>query len=143
MSAAILPDTEAPEFRPFWDAAREGRLVVQQCAACGKLRFPPHPGCPSCRSHAAGWQRVSGRGTLWSWVVVHGPTLPAFQPFVPFPVALVALVEGDHLRMVGNLLAAPGASINSVDPAGLEVGRPLAAIFREVEGVPLPAWIPA
>jgi hypothetical protein len=142
MTGAILPDTEDPETKPFWDAAREGRLVVQQCTNCGHLRFPPHPGCPECHSVASGWQAVSGRATLWSFVVVHGPTLPAFQDHVPFPVAVVTLDEGPHLRMVGNLVAAPQAAIDSVDPTELEVGMPLAVTFRSVEDVALPAWMP-
>jgi uncharacterized OB-fold protein len=142
MTGAILPDTEDPETKPFWDAAREGRLVVQQCGDCGHLRFPPHPGCPECHGSETVWQAVSGRASLWSFVVVHGPTLPAFQDHVPFPVAVVTLDEAPHLRMVGNLVATPQAAIDSLDPARLEIGMPLAVTFLSVEEVSLPAWMP-
>jgi uncharacterized OB-fold protein len=142
MTGAILPDTEDPETKPFWDATREGRLVVQQCSHCGHLRFPPHPGCPQCHGAGSTWQVVSGRATLWSFVVVHGPTLPAFQDHMPFPVAVVTLDEGPHLRMVGNLVAAPQAAIDSVDQARLEIGMPLSVTFLAVEDVALPAWMP-
>ena len=142
MSGAILPDTTDPESKAFWDAAREGRLVVQQCTGCGRLRFPPHPGCPECLGAASAWQEVSGRASLWSFVVVHGPTLPVFQDYVPFPVAVVTLAEAPHLRMVGNLVAAPQAPINSLDLSQLKIGMPLAVTFLPVEDVALPAWVP-
>jgi uncharacterized OB-fold protein len=139
---AILPDTEDPETKPFWDAARASRLVVQQCTSCRRLRFPPMPGCPKCHSTKAGWKDVSGRATLWSYNVVHGPMLPAFQDVVPFPVAIVSLAEASYLRMLGNLVGAPGAAINSVDPATLKIGMPLKVSFRQVEDVTLPCWVP-
>jgi uncharacterized OB-fold protein len=142
MTAAILPDTEDPETKAFWDAAREGRLVVQQCAQCGRLRFPPHPACPDCQEISFSWKAVSGQARLWSFVVVHGPTLPAFQDYAPFPAGVVTLAEAPHLRMVGSLIAAPGAAINSLDPSTLKIGMPLAVTFVRVEDVALPFWVP-
>jgi len=142
MSSPILPDIEDPETKGFWEAAREGRLVVQQCTHCGRLRFPPHPGCPVCHGTSVAWQDVCGRASLWSFVVVHGPTLPAFQDQLPFPVGVVTLAEAPHLRMVGNLIAAPGAAINSLDPGTLKIGMPLAVTFLQVEDVALPSWVP-
>ena len=142
MSGAILPDTQDPETRPFWAAASEGQLVVQKCSDCGRLRFPPHPGCPECRGLNSAWQAVSGGASLWSYVVVHGPTLPAFQNHVPFPVAVVTLDEAPHLRMVGNLIAAPQAPINSLEVDRLEIGMPLTVTFLRLEDVALPAWMP-
>ena len=142
MSSPILPDIEDPETSAFWEATREGRLVVQQCADCGHLRCPPHPGCPKCQSSRSAWKTVSGRAQLWSFIIAHGPTLPAFQNVVPFPVGIVTLDEGPHLRMVGNLVAAPGAALNSLDPGLLKVGMPLAVGFRQVEDAALPCWIP-
>ena len=143
MGAAILPNTDDPETRGFWDAAIEGRLVVQQCSHCGRLRFPPHPGCPGCHGTSAMWHAVTGRALLWSFVIVHGTTLPVFQNHVPFPVGVVTLAEAPHLRMVGNLIAAPGAAINSLDPTILRIGMPLAVAFHRVEDVALPCWVPA
>ena len=139
---AILPDTEDPETRAFWDATRDSRLVVQQCGQCGHLRFPPLPGCPECLSAAVDWREVSGRAALWSFVMVHGPTLPDFQALVPFPVAVVALDEAPHVRMVGNLVVAPDAAINSLDPDRIAIGMPLDVTFLTVEDVTLPAWMP-
>jgi len=143
-SGMILPDTEDPDTAPFWAATREQRLIAQKCGACGVLRVPPHPFCASCGAEAVAWVDLSGRGRLWSFVIQHKPTLPAFEPFTPFPVIVVELDEDKRLRMTGNLVARPGAAINSVDPASLKIGMPLKVTFQRVApDVDLPYWMPA
>src|SRR6202044_389062 len=47
---AVDPDTA-----PFWEAARERRLITQRCGSCGALRFPPTPLCARCRSWNVEW----------------------------------------------------------------------------------------
>jgi uncharacterized protein len=137
----ILPDVEDTDTAGFWVAAAERRLVVQRCDACGQLRFPPHPYCEQCSSNLASWSEVSGEARLWSYVVVHSPTLAAFAEFVPFPVAVVELAEGKHLRMTGNVVTGPEAAINSVNPQRLKIGAPMRVIFRKVhDEVTLPSW---
>jgi uncharacterized OB-fold protein len=137
----ILPDTEQPDSAAFWAATREKRLVVQRCDACGTLRFPPHPYCSACRSAAMSWKDVSGRGKLWSFSVMHKPVLPAFEDKAPFPVVVVELEENPTLRMTGNVIAKPGAAINSVDPARLKIGAPMQVSFEKVsDDVTLPYW---
>ncbi|MGE0388026.1 MAG: Zn-ribbon domain-containing OB-fold protein [Gammaproteobacteria bacterium] len=140
----LLPDVDDADTAPFWAAARDRRLVAQKCGACGTLRLPAHPFCGACRAEAVEWVALSGRGRLWSFIVHHGPTLPAFAPHVPFPVIVAELAEDPRLPLVGNILAAPDASIDSLEPASLRIGMPLAVTFREVApGVTLPMWLPA
>ena len=137
----ILPETEDIDSAPFWAATREKRLVVQKCDGCGRLRFPPHPYCAICRSAKMSWQQVSGRGKLWSFVVVHNPTLPDFADKVPFPVVVVAIDEDPRIRMTGNIIASPGAAINSVDPVKLKIGAAVQVTFQSVaDDVTLPYW---
>jgi hypothetical protein len=93
----------------FWEGTAAGELRMQQCGSCAALRFPPRVMCPECQSTERSWRAVSGRGTIWSFVVVHPPVLPAYAPYVPFPVITVTLAEKPSLRMVGNLVAGPGA----------------------------------
>ncbi len=141
ISAKVLPDTEDADTGPFWAAARERRLVVQRCDGCGALRFPPHPYCSCCRSPAMHWVPVSGRGRIWSYVVVHSPVLPAYEPFVPYPVVAIELEEDPSLHMLGNLLTDENAPINSVDPAQISIGLPVEVIFQTVApDVVLPQW---
>ena len=136
----LLPDEDAHS-APFWEACRAQRLTIQRCANCERLRFPPRPMCPDCNALDHTWVEAMGTGTIWSWVVVHPPVLPAYNEFAPYPVAVIQLDEDPTLRMVGNVIAEAGAPINSVDPADLAIGRPVRVAFADVGDVTLPRWI--
>ncbi|MDX6284870.1 MAG: 3-oxo-4,17-pregnadiene-20-carboxyl-CoA hydratase alpha subunit [Frankiales bacterium] len=104
MSERWYPDTMPlpaanAETLAWWEAAREHRLVAQRCTACGALRHPPGPVCPSCSSVDADWQELSGRGVVYTYTVVHQQFVPADLPYV---VVAVELDEG--VRMVSNLV---------------------------------------
>ena len=86
------PDT--PLTRGYWEAARAGRLVVQQCAACGKLRHYPRLLCDACHSPAVQWRELSGRGRIHSWTVTHHAFHPAFTAELPYALVTVDLDEG-------------------------------------------------
>lgn len=113
----ITPLTE-----PFWKAARQHRLLVQRCAACGRFRWPPEIGCFYCGSMESAWTPVSGRASLYSWTVAHPPLLPYFQQRAPWPVVVVQLEEGP--RMVSNLVGVP--------PEEYTFGMPLVAGFEDL-----------
>ncbi|MBP7606361.1 MAG: bifunctional MaoC family dehydratase/OB-fold nucleic acid binding domain-containing protein [Giesbergeria sp.] len=91
--------------RFFWDGARAGKLLIQRCKSCGELRHPPGPVCPSCHSFEWDTLEASGRGTVYSFVVMHYPEVPPFEH--PNPIVLVELEEGTRLisQIVG---IAPG-----------------------------------
>jgi uncharacterized OB-fold protein len=98
--------------------------------------------CPECRSIEVTWRTMSGRGTVWSFVVPHPPLLPAYAELAPYNVIVVALDERPSLRLVGNLVADDDAPINSVDPATIEIGAPVRAVFQPVaEDITMPRWI--
>ena len=75
--------------RFFWDGARAGKLLIQRCKGCGELRHPPGPVCPSCHSFEWDTVEASGRGTVYSFVVMHYPEVPPFDH--PNPIVLVEL----------------------------------------------------
>jgi uncharacterized protein len=129
---AIVPamtELSAPLSAPYWEAAREGRLVVQECQQCRRLRHPPLPACAGCHSHGFGWREVSGAGTVYSYTVVTHPTHVAFADQVPYVVAIVELAEGPWLV----------TGITGCLPGEVRVGMPVHAVFREVAaGVTLP-----
>lgn len=137
----ILPGLNDPDAKPFWDAAAAHELRIQTCAACGRRRMPPRPMCPWCRSLDATWPAVSGRGTVWSFVVAHPPLLPAYAEHAPYNVAVVALDDDPSIRLVGNLLAAPDAPPNSVDPVTIRIGEPVRVVYTRVDDVTLPNWV--
>src|SRR5438093_4815158 len=98
----LLPDPEDDDAAPFWQGTARGELLVQACADCGLRRMPPRPMCFACRSLRHTWTATSGRGTIWSFVVVHPPLLPAYERLAPYNVVTVALDENPSLRFVGN-----------------------------------------
>jgi uncharacterized protein len=118
---------------PFWEGCRRGELRMQRCAACARFRFHPRPMCPHCLSLDSEWVRMSGEGTLFSFVICHPPVLPAFQAQVPYAVALVELVEDPGLRVIGGVLGSP--------PDRLRIGQKVRVDFEEIaDGVVLPQW---
>jgi uncharacterized OB-fold protein len=130
----------------FWEGTAAGELRLQACGACGRLRFPPRVMCPHCQSTERTWRPVSGRGTIWSYVVAHPPLLAAYAPFAPFPVITVTLDEDPALRLVGNLLATPDGPINEIDPASIVIGEPVTVVFSprlrpDGTTVFLPNWV--
>ena len=140
-STLLLPDTDDPAMAPFFAAAARGELRIQACGDCGRLRHPPRPMCPWCRSMASEWRLISGHGTVWSFVVAHPPLLPAYAEVAPYNVVVVELVEDQSIRLVGNIVASPDAPLNSVDPGSIAIGDAVSVVFPlPVDGVVLPRW---
>lgn len=137
-----LPATDDPLDAPYWQAALRGELVVQSCAQCERLRFPPRPLCPWCQSFDHTWKPVSGKGRIWSFAIPHPPLLPAFSRVAPYNVIIVELEEDPTIRMVGNLVPRRGAELNEIDPTTIEIGTPVHAVFEKVsEDVALARWV--
>ena len=80
--------------RPYWEGAAAGRLMIQRCAACGKLRHYPRLLCDTCYSDAVEWVEASRRGTIHSWTVSHHAFHPAFKAELPYTLVTVDLEEG-------------------------------------------------
>jgi uncharacterized OB-fold protein len=111
------------ETRPFWEGCREGKLLLQSCTQCGTKRFPPTRFCQVCRSAELEWTPSSGRGRVFSWIVVRHPVpRDVYALDVPYVVALVALDEG--VRMPSNIV--------NVAPEAMTADMPVRVIFREV-----------
>ena len=116
----------------FFEGAKDGRLLVQRCASCSLLRHPPRPACPRCQSFE--WDTVTGtgRGTVFSYVVVHHPQVPGFE--YPLPIAVVELEEGT--RLVADLIG--------VEAGEAVVGMPVVVDFVAVDNeLTLPMFRPA
>ena len=121
---------------PFWEGAREGRLLVQRCLGCGHRQFYPRPLCLECESLDVGWVEAAGTGSVYSLTTVHLAVTPELDP--PYVVAVVELDEGPRLltRLVdgeGNALA-DGASIGDrvVVSWHPREGAPPLPLFRPV-----------
>jgi uncharacterized OB-fold protein len=102
----------------FWDAAREGRLVTQRCARCGRLQHPPRPMCPSCHGLEQEVLDLAGTGVVYSYSILHHPQHPSFD--YPVIAALVDLDEG--VRILSNLVDIP--------PEDVRIGLPVQVRFE-------------
>ena len=140
--ALLVPDID-DESAGFWEATARGVLAIQTCGACGALRHPPRPMCPRCNATDSGWREVSGRGTVWSYVVAHPPLLPAYAALAPYNVVLVALDEDPTIRLIGNFLDRDGGAPNSIDPESIDVGAPVTVVFEQRGALHLPQWVRA
>lgn len=128
-----LPTPDA-ETQPFWDAAREGRLLLRRCGSCGETHFYPRRFCPSCWSDDVEWVEAGGRATLYTWSVVHANDLPPFAERLPYVAAIVDLDEGP--RMMTNVV--------DCDADALTVGMALTVTFEQrTDDVSVPVFRPA
>ncbi|MGH7856431.1 MAG: Zn-ribbon domain-containing OB-fold protein [Candidatus Binatia bacterium] len=107
---------------PFYEAARRGELRFQRCSRCGAFRHYPRPICPRCLSREFSWELSTGRGSVWTWTIVRGPTLPAFEHKLPYNVVDVLMEEGVHF--VSEVLDCP--------PQAIRAGMPVVATFVAV-----------
>jgi uncharacterized OB-fold protein len=112
-----------PVAQPFWDAAREGRLVFQKCDDCGEYIFYPRQLCPHCHSQELGWAKVSGRGSVYSYTVVKSNSPSYFLADIPYVVAIIQLDEG--VRMLSNVVGC--------DPDSVRCDMPVEVVFEKLD----------
>lgn len=113
----------------FWEGVDQHRLLIQRCTDCGTLRHPWLPGCNACGGPDWDTVEASGEGTVYSYVVMHHPPFPAFDP--PYAVGLIELSEG--VRMIGNVLGVPYDKVR--------IGLPVRLEFQQYEEeLVLPVW---
>lgn len=88
--------------QPFWDGLAAGHLSSTRCTACQHMTFPPKPVCPECWGRDVVWERLSGKGSLYSFTEVSAA--PAtFADEAPYVLCLVDLDEG--VRCLSRVLA--------------------------------------
>jgi uncharacterized OB-fold protein len=87
---------------PFWAALARHELVVQRCSSCGRTRVARMPGCPRCGATESVDVVASGRGLIYSWIVVRRPIGTIAPDEIPCTIVTVDLEEG--CRIVGQLV---------------------------------------
>ena len=85
--------------RAYWEAAREGRLLVQRCRACGEHQLYPRGHCVHCFAPDPEWVEAKGTGRLHTFSVVHRTATPGFAEEVPYVFGIVELDEGPRLTV--------------------------------------------
>ncbi len=120
-----------PTSRPFFDAAREGRLVLQRCPRDGFF-FYPRSHCPRCLGTDWSWEAASGRGTVHSFTIDRVGHAPGLGAEVPYAIAIVELEEGP--RMTARLV--------DCDPDSVHVGQEVEARFEPLLDVAVVHFTP-
>jgi len=62
---AITSPVPFPETEPYWAAAKQGKLLLKRCAACGAYHFYPRKLCPFCFCADTEWREATGEGTIY------------------------------------------------------------------------------
>ena len=105
------------ETERYWAAAKDGRLLVKTCNACGEAHYYPREICPHCGSTDTEWREASGKGTIYSYSVMR-------RAEIPYVIAYVTLDEG--VTMMTNIVDA--------DFDAIAIGKAVEVTFRETEG---------
>lgn len=118
----VVRDDDSAE---FFDGTARGQLMIKQCDSCGHHLRPDAIACSKCHGAALTWTESSGRGSLVSWIVVHGNETRV--------VGLVELDEGPWLH----------ARLVDVDAGTLSVGGALGVDFEEAGAETVPVFRPS
>ena len=115
----------------FYDHCRNHELRFQRCGDCGSWRHMPRESCRNCGSLEWSWERSSGKGTIYTWTVIHRALHPGFNNELPYAAVVIELDEG--VRLVSHVVDVPVEA--------LEVGVPVEVFFEDVtDEVTLPKF---
>src|SRR5947207_132188 len=121
--------------KPFWDAANRQELVIQRCRTCDEMQHPPERACLHCESTDLEWERISGRGTVFTFIVDHRNEVPGFEGNYVFAFITPEETSNDLVRLTGNIW--------DCDPHDVHIGMPVEVFFKELKpGVTLPQFRP-
>ena len=121
---------------------------LQQCSACGLVRYPPTTACPWCMSGKSSWVPIDAKGAVHSYTEVHHAIQPAFKSHTPYLILLVDLdtqkgkpTEHEALRVVGNLALPDGTLAPPEMVRRVGIGTRVRMVFSDVApGLAVPHW---
>ena len=117
--------------REFYGRCQKEDLHFQKCTSCDAFRHVPREMCPECNSFEWQWVRSTGRGTVYTWVVVNRALHPAFSRDAPYADVVVEMEEG--VRLLSTVVDCP--------PDELEIGMPVEVTYDAVtEDITLPRF---
>jgi uncharacterized OB-fold protein len=118
--------------KAFWEGAKRHELMVYKCSNCGTLYYPVTD-CVACGSPKMEWTRVSGKGSIYTYIVYHMAYHPAWKGDVPYNVSWIKLEEGPLLL----------SNVVECKNEDLFIGMPVEVVFDDVtEEITLPKFKP-
>lgn len=141
MTPYNITPVPGPLNQPYWDGAKEGKLVIQRCQGCGYYNHPPNYICINCKNRdaALAFEQVSGRATLYTHYICYDTSVSGFEEKVPYAVCIVELDEQPGLLLMSNILNFEYGEYGE----GLTMGLPLEVTFEKVnDDVCIPQFQP-
>ncbi|HET9884165.1 MAG TPA: OB-fold domain-containing protein [Candidatus Binatia bacterium] len=129
--------TITSEARPFWEGAAKQQLLMQCCLDCSAYIWTPRPSCFECGSENIQWQKLSGRGEVYSFTVIRQvvgrAASQAFEKDIPYVIAWIDLDEGP--RMITNVIGCPDENVT--------LGMKVSVVFEQQSAdIWLPKFMP-
>ena len=109
---------------PYWAAAREHRLVIQRCTACGTFRHLPSELCGHCQAAEHEWVESAGRGTVFTFTIAGHPVHAATAAAVPYNVVIVELDDCGGVLVPSNVV--------DCEPSDVAIGMALELVWDQV-----------
>jgi uncharacterized OB-fold protein len=117
----------------FWEGCKRHELLLQKCDTCSSYRYPPRSICPECFSVESTWDKVSGKGEVYTYTVARIPLNPAWEQDIPYTIGIILLDEG--VKMVSNIV--------DCKPEDITIGMKVEVVFDDVtEKFSLPKFKP-
>jgi uncharacterized protein len=120
--------------RPYWEGAREHKLVLQRCTNCSLYSAQPRVVCPRCRCTEFDWTPVSGRGVIYSYAILRQTPAPGFADEVPVVLVHVQIDEEPTCVITANLL------VDESEYDKLEIKLPVEVTFEDRGEVTVPQF---
>ncbi len=128
-----IPQPDPLVAKPYWDGAKEGKLMLPRCTTCNRVHFYPRVICPYCHSIDIEWFEASGEGYLHTFAVQHRAG-PGWGEETPFVTAYIDLKEGDRVFTVLR-------GVDATKPEEIKIGAKCRIEWDEAsEEVHIPFW---
>ncbi len=128
-----IPQPDPLVAKPYWDGAKEGKLMLPRCTTCNRVHFYPRVICPYCHSTDIEWFEASGEGFLYTFAVQHRAG-PGWGQETPFVTAYIDLKEGDRVFTVLR-------GVDATKPEEIKIGAKCRIEWDEAtEEVHIPFW---
>ncbi len=107
--------------KPFWDGAKQGKLMLQYCPVAKKYQFYPRPVSVYTGKRNLEWRQASGKGTVYTFTITHRPPAP-FKNVPPYVVATIELEE--KVRVISNVV--------NCAPEEVRIGMPVRVVWTKI-----------
>ncbi|MDN3519804.1 Zn-ribbon domain-containing OB-fold protein [Aquisalimonas lutea] len=136
METDVATDQAKNPLDVYWDYVRSGRFAIPSCRKCQKKFLPPRRFCPACGSEDIGWRESQGRGSVYTYTVIHSAPNEGLKAEVPYVIALADIEDlGTGSRFY--------ARVFDVDPSDIYTGLPVKVVIRsDRNGDSLPVLVP-